>query len=127
MKTKITFFTLLFWGFLSYAQIKTTNEEKSIYKLYPTTNILTFLKLDTSIGQVFQVQFDVNGDVRLEHIINPVNLVEDNDVYAGRFELYPTQNTYNFLLLDKKDGRIWQTQWSDEWKYRGIIQFKTIK
>lgn len=127
MKTKITFFTLLFWGFLSYSQIKTTNEEKSIYKLYPTTNILTFLKLDTSIGQVFQVQFDVNGDVRLEHIINPVNLVEDNDVYAGRFELYPTQNTYNFLLLDEKDGRIWQTQWSDEWKYRGIIQFKTIK
>ena len=127
MKTKITIFILLFWGFFSLAQSNTANDEKSVYKLYPTTNISTFLKLDTSIGQVFQVHFDITGDERVEYIINPMELVNDDDVYTGRFELYPTQNMYNFLLLDKKDGRIWQTQWSHDWKNRGILPFKTIK
>lgn len=127
MKTKITIFILMFWGFFSLAQSNTAYDEKSVYKLYPTTNISTFLKLDTSIGQVFQVHFDITGDERIEYIINPMKLVNDDDVYTGRFELYPTQNMYNFLLLDKKDGRIWQTQWSHDWKNRGILPFKTIK
>ena len=32
----------------------------------------------------------------------------------GRFFLYPTENIYNFLLLDQIDGRTWQVQWSTE-------------
>ena len=32
----------------------------------------------------------------------------------GRFFLYPTQNMYNFILLDQVDGRTWQVQWSTE-------------
>ena len=37
----------------------------------------------------------------------------------GRFFLYPTQNMYNFILLDQIDGRTWQVQWSTEKSQRG--------
>lgn len=30
------------------------------------------------------------------------------------FELYPTQNMYQFLLLDKTNGRAWHVQWGME-------------
>jgi len=36
------------------------------YRLYPTQNVWTFLKLDTQTGQIFQVQFDLKGDNRLK-------------------------------------------------------------
>ena len=32
----------------------------------------------------------------------------------GRFELYKTQNMYNFILLDTLEGGVWQVQWSIE-------------
>ena len=114
MKTKISFLILLFCCFSASAQSKTVIDYKSVYKLYPTTNIFTLLKLDTSIGQIFQVQFDIKGNDSAEFIVNPTNLVNDDDIYPGRFELYPTQNMYKFILLDKKDGRIWQAQWSTD-------------
>jgi len=30
----------------------------------------------------------------------------------GRFKLYPTENTYNFIMVDVIDGRTWQVQWN---------------
>ena len=30
---------------------------------------------------------------------------------SGTFELYPTQNMYQFILLDKSSGRTWHVQW----------------
>ena len=39
----------------------------------------------------------------------------------GRFKLYPTKNTYTFLLLDVKLGRTWQVQWSFEANERFVI------
>lgn len=39
----------------------------------------------------------------------------------GRFTLYPTNNIYNFILLDQIDGRMWQVQWSLKEKNRGLI------
>ena len=29
-----------------------------------------------------------------------------------RFKLYPTENTYNFIMVDVIDGRTWQVQWN---------------
>ena len=40
---------------------------------------------------------------------------------ARLYELYPTQNIYNFLLLDTLTGRVWQVQWSSNDANRGII------
>lgn len=41
------------------------------------------------------------------------NILDDSE-QSQRFELYPTQNTFNFLKSDKKTGKIYQVQWSLE-------------
>tara|TARA_B100001175_G_C19263614_1_gene520663 strand:- start:46 stop:558 length:513 start_codon:yes stop_codon:yes gene_type:complete len=41
----------------------------------------------------------------------------------GRFELYPTGNMYNFIMVDVIDGRSWQVQWSNEADSRLVIRF----
>lgn len=116
-------FTLLFT--FVYAFSFAQNNSYDSFKLYPTTNMWTFLKLDTSNGKIWQVQFDVQGSNRFELNLNPYSLVSFDDMYNGRFELYPTQNMYNFLLLDKKDGKVWQAQWSNKKENRGIIEIKS--
>jgi hypothetical protein len=93
------------------------------YKLYPTTNIWTFIKLNTCTGQLWQVQYSTKGnDYRFQTSINSEDLTYGIETATDRFELYPTQNTYNFLLLDKLTGRIWQVQWSMEAKERIILR-----
>lgn len=39
---------------------------------------------------------------------------------CGTFELYPTKNIYQFLLLDKVTGRRWHVQWGFESSKRWI-------
>lgn len=46
---------------------------------------------------------------------------DEEERFAGRFELYKTQNMYNFILLDTFDGRTWQVQWSTEAENRMIL------
>ena len=91
------------------------------FKLSPTQNMWTFLKLNTRNGKIWQVQYDIGGTDRNESILNPLPLVLEEEETNGRFNLYPTQNMYNFILLDQIDGRTWQVQWSIEKEYRGII------
>lgn len=93
------------------------------YKLYPTENMWTFLELETFTGKIWQVQYSVSGD-RFKVPINSVDLSFDftGDLkYAGRFELYSTQNMYNFLLLDHENGQVWQVQWSLDPDKRGLV------
>lgn len=93
-----------------------------IYKLYPTQNMWTFIKLDTSTGKIWQVHYSINDDsLRAELILNEKELVDEMEKEPGRFILQPTQNMYNFLLMDQKDGRVWQIQWSMKEENRGII------
>lgn len=98
----------------------TRNEEN--YKLYPTENMWTFLKLDTRTGKVWQVQYSVNSDNYGEVVVSDWDLTYGENAKAGRFELYPTQNMYNFLLLDKKDGSVVQIQWSMNAENRGLMR-----
>ena len=99
------------------------DEELARYKLYPTTNMWTFLKLDTRTGQVWQVQWSLenqdNND-QFEYPLSTESLVSDYGEPNGRFELYPTTNDYNFIMLDRIDGNTYQVQWSIEDKYRFI-------
>ena len=93
------------------------------FKLYPTQNMWTFIKLDTRNGNMWQVQFSVEGeDYRFEMPLNTIDLATDQ--IDGRFELYPTQNIYNFVLLDKISGDAWQVQWSTEPKNQAVIPIK---
>lgn len=89
--------------------------EGASYKLFPTSNMWSFLKLDTRNGRIWRVQFSVKGsDYRYEESISSEKRVYlEQDEKPGRFTLYATENIYNFLLLDQIDGRCWQVQWGD--------------
>lgn len=92
------------------------------FKLFPTQNMWTFLKLDTQTGQMWQVQYSVNDDKRrFEYNLNPNPLITNAKKVNGRFELYPTQNIYNFILLDQIDGNLWQVQWSFDEESRVVL------
>ena len=90
------------------------------YKLFPTTNMWIFLKLDTCTGLVRMVQYSMEDKNRLEAPINYLPLASGDDAIPGRFNLYATQNMWTFILLDEIDGRTWQVQWSLDGK-EGIV------
>ena len=92
------------------------------WELYQTENIWTFLRLNTSNGVIYQLQFSINDSAsRGEVVINSTPLVEEEKATNGRFALYPTKNMYNFILLDQINGNTYQVQWSLDEEYRGII------
>lgn len=98
-----------------------STHEHAVYKLFPTQNMWTFIKLNTRNGEMWQVQYDVQGDNRGEVYLNFTPLVFKDKEKNGRFTLYPTQNMWTFILLDQIDGRMWQVQWSQKAKNRGIM------
>lgn len=101
------------------------NTQKSLlavtYRLFPTQNMWTFIKLNTRNGRMWQVQYDVQDDNRFETYLNILPLVDKEKEVDNRFTLYSTQNSWTFILLDQLDGRMWQVQWSMEPENRGII------
>lgn len=84
---------------------------KQRYKLYQTENIYTFLQLDTKTGMIEQVQWSLDSDNEGSFPINSEDLTFGLGYGSGSFELYPTKNMYQFLLLDKTNGRKWHIQW----------------
>lgn len=96
------------------------------YKLYPTENMWTFLELETFSGRIWQVQYSVKGpDYRFKTILNGDSMIpflDSEGEFAGRFELYKTQNMYNFILLDTATGSTWQVQWSTDAKDRAVLR-----
>ena len=99
----------------------TSPDTAVVYRLFPTQNMWIFIKLNTRNGQMWQVQYDLDGKSRGVVSLSNEALVSREREANGRFFLYPTQNMYNFILLDQLDGRTWQVQWSFEAKNRGII------
>lgn len=91
------------------------------YQLFPTQNMYTFIKLDTRNGQIWQVQWSTENKSRFETTLSDISLVNKDEEKNGRFFLYATTNIYNFILLDKVDGRTWQIQWGKE-KDRGVMR-----
>lgn len=72
----------------------------------------TFIKLDTRNGRMWQVQYDIQGDDRMEVVLNENYLAGNDCAGNGRFTLYSTKNMFTFILLDQHDGRMWQVQWA---------------
>lgn len=81
------------------------------YRLFPTRNMWIFIKLNTTDGRLWLVQYSTE-DGQLEIPLSETKRVATENQKNGRFTLYSTQNMYNFLLLDQIDGRVWQVQWS---------------
>lgn len=93
---------------------------KNRYKLYETENIYTLLRLDTKTGMIDQVQWSLDSDKEGTLTINGEDLTYGFGVGSGSFELYPTKNMYQFILMDKTNGRMWHVQWGFEFKKRWI-------
>ena len=81
----------------------------------------TFLKLETSTGKIWQVQYAVGDGDAFQVVLNDISLAFDGMETAGRFKLHPTDNIYNFLILDTHTGSVWQAQWSQNPDNRGVI------
>lgn len=127
---KLTLLLFLLLGSISlHAQTKTkpkvVDNVKEIqganFRLFPTTNMWTFIKLDTRNGLLWQVQYSLNPENRMVTYLNLDRLASVNEEVKDRFTLYPTQNMYNFILLDQVNGKTWQVQWSTEYANRGIF------
>lgn len=119
---------ILFCSCSRNAEPAPTNENKNseqtlvkTYRLYPTQNMWTFIKLNTRNGLMWQVQYSVNDDSQFEAVLNPTPFAPKDKETDGRFSLYPTQNMWTFILLDELDGRTWQVQWSIDAEKRFII------
>ena len=93
------------------------------FRLFQTNNAWTFLKLDTRNGIISHVQYSTDSN-QMQYPLNNEPLAEGEDAIPGRFFLYPTENSFNFLLLDQIDGRVWQVQWNQDESKRGIWQIK---
>lgn len=94
---------------------------KNRYKLYKTENVYNLLKLDTKTGKIWQVQWHLD-DLNKEGtwIINDKDLSYGWGYGSNSFELYSTNNMYQFILIDKTDGRMWHVQWGIGDKNRWI-------
>lgn len=57
---------------------KQQNNAAPAFQLFPTTNMWTFIKLDTRNGRMWQVQYDIQGDDRMEVVLNE-NYLAGND------------------------------------------------
>ena len=129
MKKQFLTLTFVLFSIFSFAQNPTNQSsiiqqksENAIYQLFPTQNIWTFIKLDTRNGKMWQVHFSVSDENKGELVLNSLPLVSEENETKGRFTLYPTENMYNFLLLDQINGTVVQVQWSLDAKKRGIVE-----
>ena len=98
------------------------------YRLFKTTNIWNFLKLDTRTGLIWQVHWGTDAASRTIAPLNSKPLVSKTGEKDGRFTLYRTANIFNYLLLDQENGRTWQvhfdvTEAKDRVTY-GIIEIQ---
>ena len=111
---------------------KTQNEPKqeindgARYELYSTQNIWTFLKLDTRTGRIWQVQYSLESGKQGEWVLNDRSLTQNSEGGNGRFELYPTSNIFNFILLDHSNGKTYQVQWSQKEELRMVVPITDV-
>ena len=123
---KLLMIASILLGVASYAQsgypVQNISPDNARYRLFATDNIYTFLELDTSTGQIFQVQWNTEKNHRLKVLLSVLSRVpEGEEPTPGRFFLYPTTNLYTFILLDQVNGETWQVQWSLDADQRMVV------
>ena len=94
------------------------------YKMFKTENLYNLIKLDTATGRVWLVQYRMgNVEAHTMAIDDNALLWSWEEEIAGRFDLYPTNNMYTFILLDTQTGITWQVQWhtSERKRFRSQI------
>ena len=99
------------------------------FRLYPTSNRFTYLRLNTTNGFIDIVQYSTADDNRMIYPLSVYPVVMDffNLGLANtldRFTIYPTQNVWTFLLLDQVEGNTYQVQWSQDSTMRGVEEIR---
>lgn len=108
----VLFITISFAQSTSVAPVQNISTDSTVvYRLFATNNTFNFIKLNTRNGQMWQVQWSLK-DNQFETPLSDISRVTKDEEKNGRFFLYPTTNTFNFILLDQIDGRAWQVQWN---------------
>ena len=77
--------------------------------MYQTENTFNLLKLDTATGKIDQVQWSLKESSEGYFTVNDKSLTANPK--PGLFELYPTKNMFQFILLNKDTGDMWHVQW----------------
>lgn len=103
--------TLLTINNMLLEQIEIDSSLKGRFKLYKTENNYNFLELDTKTGKIKQVQWSLDEKNECTVVINNIDLSWGAGYGSGSFELYPTSNIFQFILIDKTNGRKWHVQW----------------
>lgn len=93
------------------------------YKIYQIDNIYNVLKLDTKTGRIDMVQWSLDDDKEFTVSLNRRDL-SGGESFCGMFELYPTKNMYQMILLNKVTGQTWHVQWGMEDKKRWIREIR---
>ncbi|MCQ2384942.1 MAG: hypothetical protein MJZ96_08715 [Paludibacteraceae bacterium] len=91
-------------------RIQEKTAEAPRYKIYKTENIYNLLELDTKTGIIKQVQWSLDSEKEFIVTINSTDFSLSN-YGPGSFELYATNNMYQFILIDTHLGRVWHVQW----------------
>ena len=96
-----------------YSQLASSNPR---FKMYKTTHDYISLKLDTATGKVWMVQIGMGDKAsRMEIPVDDTSpLLDMSEAINGRYELYPTNNSYNFIMIDTHYGSTYQVQWHIE-------------
>ncbi|MDE6587352.1 MAG: hypothetical protein K2K40_03335 [Paramuribaculum sp.] len=88
------------------------------YALYPVSTGI-FLRLDTRDGTIIGI---APTNPKKSRILNSHPLASDNK--TGRFELYPTDNSWEWILFDSTTGDVWLLKWSADNDILTKIDFK---
>lgn len=93
-----------------------TQSPVALWRLFPTSNMYTFIELNTQNGTMFKLQWGLSDGMRYQVPICGLcnEAKEAPGARPGRFTLYPTENIYQFILLDQVTGEAWQVQWTDK-------------
>ena len=108
------FIVLLTMFCLSFAAIHAEDDVKVVvptskstnYALYPAITGV-FLRLDTRDGTI---QAIVPSNPKKNRVLNAQPLALDKK--PGRFELYPTYNSWVWVLFDTETGNMWNVNWN---------------
>lgn len=120
MKTFFLSAALLLASLCAFAQSEPSNSHMVTspdtnvnFRLFRAGDAWDFFKLDTRSGLVSYVSLGAfKKDSTKEYPVIAEPLAEGVDAKPGRFFLYPTESLYGYILLDQKDGRMWQIQWN---------------
>ena len=104
---------------LSFATVNADDDVKVVISTSKSTNYVlypaitgVFLRLDTRDGTI---QAIVPSNPKKNRVLNAGPLALDKK--PGRFEMYPTDSSWVWVLFDSETGNMWNFNWSAKAMY----------